>query len=51
MGGSAVVLAAAELRQAIRTAAAKRLGCAALASRAVCTIGRPSASARRSHFC
>ena len=29
MGGSAVVLAAAELRQAIRTAAAKRLGCAA----------------------
>ncbi len=29
MGGSAIVLAAAELRQAIRTAAAKRLGCAA----------------------
>jgi aerobic carbon-monoxide dehydrogenase large subunit len=29
MGGSAVVLAAAELRQAIRTAAAERLGCAA----------------------
>ncbi len=29
MGGSAIVLAAAELRQAIRAAAAKRLGCAA----------------------
>jgi carbon-monoxide dehydrogenase large subunit len=29
MGGSAIVLAAAELRAAIRTAAAKRLGCAA----------------------
>ncbi|HEY4403811.1 MAG TPA: xanthine dehydrogenase family protein molybdopterin-binding subunit [Xanthobacteraceae bacterium] len=29
MGGSAIVLAAAELRQAIRTAAATRLGCAA----------------------
>jgi aerobic carbon-monoxide dehydrogenase large subunit len=29
MGGSAIVLAAAELRQAIRTAAAERLGCAA----------------------
>jgi carbon-monoxide dehydrogenase large subunit len=29
MGGSAVVLAAGELRQAIRAAAAKRLGCAA----------------------
>jgi carbon-monoxide dehydrogenase large subunit len=29
MGGSAIVLAAAELRQAIRVAAAKRLGCAA----------------------
>jgi aerobic carbon-monoxide dehydrogenase large subunit len=29
MGGSAIVLAAAELRSAIRTAAAKRLGCAA----------------------
>jgi carbon-monoxide dehydrogenase large subunit len=28
MGGSAIVLAAAELRSAIRTAAAKRLGCA-----------------------
>ena len=28
MGGSAIVLAAAELRQAIRTAAGKRLGCA-----------------------
>jgi carbon-monoxide dehydrogenase large subunit len=28
MGGSAIVLAAAELRQAIRTAAAKRLNCA-----------------------
>jgi aerobic carbon-monoxide dehydrogenase large subunit len=28
MGGSAIVLAAAELRQAIRAAAAKRLGCA-----------------------
>jgi carbon-monoxide dehydrogenase large subunit len=29
MGGSAILLAAAELRAAIRTAAAKRLGCAA----------------------
>jgi carbon-monoxide dehydrogenase large subunit len=29
MGGSAIVLAAAELRQAIRAAAAQRLGCAA----------------------
>ena len=29
MGGSAIVLAAAELRQAIRAAAAERLGCAA----------------------
>jgi carbon-monoxide dehydrogenase large subunit len=29
MGGSAIVLAAAELREAIRAAAAKRLGCAA----------------------
>jgi aerobic carbon-monoxide dehydrogenase large subunit len=29
MGGSAIVLAAAELRAAIKTAAAKRLGCAA----------------------
>ncbi len=28
MGGSAIVLAAAELRQAVRAAAAKRLGCA-----------------------